>query len=36
MQQHTGIAIGILKGFGKSMINTWNIWLVINKVIHKL
>jgi hypothetical protein len=34
--KHPGFAIGILKGFGKDVTNTWNIWLVINKVIHKL
>jgi hypothetical protein len=32
--EHPGFAIGILKGFGKNMANTWNILQVINKVIH--
>jgi hypothetical protein len=34
--EHPGFASGILKSFGKSMVNTWNIWLVISEVIHKL
>jgi hypothetical protein len=32
--EHPGFATGIWRSFGKSMINTWNIWLVINKAIH--
>jgi hypothetical protein len=32
--EHPGFAIGILKGFGKNITNTWNIWLAINNVIH--
>jgi hypothetical protein len=32
--EHTGFAIDILRSFEKSVTNTWNIWLVINKVIH--
>jgi hypothetical protein len=31
---HPEFAIGILKSFGKGVTNTWNIWPVINKVIH--
>jgi hypothetical protein len=32
--EHPGFAIGILKDFGKDVANAWNIWLIINKVIH--
>jgi hypothetical protein len=32
--EHPGFAIGILKSFGKNMINTWNGLPVISKVIH--
>jgi hypothetical protein len=32
--EHLGFAIGTLKGFGKCVANTWNIWPVINRVIH--
>jgi hypothetical protein len=34
--EHPGFAVGILWNFGKGMTNTWNVWLVINKVTHKL
>jgi hypothetical protein len=30
--EHTSFAIGILKGFGKDITNTWSIWLAINKL----
>jgi hypothetical protein len=32
--EHPGFAISTLKGFGKDMINTWNILSVINKIIY--
>jgi hypothetical protein len=34
--EHSGFAIGILKGFGKCMMNTWGGLPVINKVIHSI
>jgi hypothetical protein len=32
--EHTGFAIGTLKGFGKCVANAWNTLPVINKAIH--
>jgi hypothetical protein len=32
--EHPGFVIGISKGLGKNMTNTWNIWLVVNKIPH--
>jgi hypothetical protein len=32
--EHPGFAIGILWNFEKDVTNTWNIWSVIDKVIH--
>jgi hypothetical protein len=36
LSEHPGFAVGISWNFGKDMTNTWNIWLVINKVIHSV